>query len=203
MMIWDFFQINRKGVANQGSFPSQASFLPFFLDKMQESDIKKMNFSQEIESFRQTVPLKVTNFSCQERSSRDGDLVINLRSAYSEDEQFMSMALVEARPITLSDPTAHAEILALREGAAKVGNYRLPDSTLYVTIEPCAMCAGALLQARVRRLVYGATDPKGGGVRSLYFLLEDERLNHRVEVTPGVLLDECREILRQFFQERR
>jgi tRNA(adenine34) deaminase len=203
---------------------------PFFLDKMQESDIKKMNFSQEIESFRQTVPLKVTNFSCQERSSRDGDLVINLRSAYSEDEQFMSMALVEARrageegevpvgavlvsggqviargrnrPITLSDPTAHAEILALREGAAKVGNYRLPDSTLYVTIEPCAMCAGALLQARVRRLVYGATDPKGGGVRSLYFLLEDERLNHRVEVTPGVLLDECREILRQFFQERR
>jgi tRNA(adenine34) deaminase len=189
-----------------------------------------MNFFPEIESFRQTVPLRLGNFSCQERSSRDGDLVINLRSAYSEDEQFMSMALEEARrageegevpvgavlvsggqviarggnrPIALSDPTAHAEILALREGAAKVGNYRLPDSTLYVTIEPCAMCAGALLQARVRRLVYGATDPKGGGVRSLYLLLEDERLNHRVEVTPGVLLDECREILRQFFQERR
>ena len=107
------------------------------------------------------------------------------------------------RPIALSDPTAHAEILALREGAAKVGNYRLPESTLYVTIEPCAMCAGALLQARVRRLVYGVADPKGGAVRSLYFLLEDERLNHRAEVTPGVLLDECREILRQFFQERR
>jgi tRNA(adenine34) deaminase len=230
MMIWDFFQINRKGVANQGSFPSQASFLPFFLDKMQESDIKKMNFSQEIESFRQTVPLKVTNFSCQERSSRDGDSAIDLRPAYSEDERFMNMALEEARrageegevpvgavlisagqviarshnrPIALSDPTAHAEILALREGAVRVGNYRLPDSTIYVTIEPCTMCAGALLQARVRRLVFGAEDPKAGGVRSLYFLLEDERLNHRVEVTAGVLLEESREMLRRFFQERR
>jgi len=107
------------------------------------------------------------------------------------------------RPITLSDPTAHAEILARREWAAKVGNYRLPDCTLYVTIEPCAMCAGALLQARVRRLVFGVEDPKAGGVRSLYFLLEDERLNHRVEVSAGVLLQECREVLRRFFQERR
>ena len=107
------------------------------------------------------------------------------------------------RPIGLSDPTAHAEILALREGAGKVGNYRIPGSALYVTIEPCAMCAGAIVQARVGRLVYGARDPKAGAVRSLYFLLEDERLNHRVEVTPGVLLEECREVLRQFFQERR
>jgi tRNA(adenine34) deaminase len=107
------------------------------------------------------------------------------------------------RTIALSDPTAHAEILALREGAAKVGNYRLPGCTLYVSVEPCAMCAGALLQARVRRLVFGAEDPKAGGVRSLYFLLEDERLNHRVEVAAGVLLQECREVLRRFFQERR
>jgi tRNA(adenine34) deaminase len=107
------------------------------------------------------------------------------------------------RTIALSDPTAHAEILALREGAAKVGNYRLPGCTLYVSVEPCAMCAGALLQARVRRLVFGAEDPKAGGVRSLYFLLEDERLNHRVEVAAGVLLQECQEVLRRFFQERR
>ncbi len=107
------------------------------------------------------------------------------------------------RPIALCDPTAHAEILTLREGAAKVGNYRLPGCTLYVTIEPCAMCAGALLQARVRRLVFGAEDPRAGGVRSLYTLLEDERLNHRVEVTSGVLLQECREVLRGFFRERR
>jgi len=107
------------------------------------------------------------------------------------------------RPIALSDPTAHAEILALREGAAKVGNYRLPGGTLYATLEPCVMCAGALLQARVRRLVFGVEDPKAGAVRSLYSLLEDERLNHRLEVKAGVLLEECREIMRQFFQERR
>ena len=162
--------------------------------------------------------------------TKDGDWVIDLRSTDSEDEQFMRMALEEAkrageegevpvgavlvssgqviargrnRPVALRDPTAHAEILALREGAAKVGNYRLPGCTLYVTIEPCAMCAGALLQARVRRLVFGAEDPRAGGVRSLYSLLEDERLNHRVEVTAGVLLQECREVLRRFFQERR
>ena len=107
------------------------------------------------------------------------------------------------RPIGLADPTAHAEILALREGAARKQNYRLPESTLYVTLEPCAMCAGAILTARVRRLVFGAVDPKSGAVRSLYNLLEDERLNHRVEITPGVLEEECREILRRFFQERR
>ena len=107
------------------------------------------------------------------------------------------------RPIALSDPTAHAEILSLREGATKVGNYRLTNSTLYVTIEPCIMCAGAILQARIRRLVYGADDLKAGGVRSLYSLLEDERLNHRVEVGSGVLREECREALQRFFRERR
>ena len=157
-------------------------------------------------------------------------MAIDLRPTDNEDEQFMRMALEEAkkagqegevpvgavlvssgqviargrnRPIALCDPTAHAEILTLREGAAKVGNYRLPGCTLYVTIEPCAMCAGALLQARVGRLVFGAEDPRAGGVRSLYTLLEDKRLNHRVEVTSGVLLQECREILRGFFRERR
>ena len=107
------------------------------------------------------------------------------------------------RPISLSDPTAHAEILALREGAARVGNYRIPNSTLYVTIEPCAMCAGAILQARVQRLVFGAEDPKTGAVRSIHSLLTDERLNHRVEVISGVLSEECGEILRHFFQARR
>jgi tRNA(adenine34) deaminase len=107
------------------------------------------------------------------------------------------------RPIALADPTAHAEILALREGAARKENYRLPESTLYVTLEPCVMCAGAILAARVRRLVFGADDPKGGAVCSVYALLEDERLNHRVEVTSGILGEECREILRRFFQERR
>jgi tRNA(adenine34) deaminase len=107
------------------------------------------------------------------------------------------------QPIALCDPTAHAEIMALREAAAKIGNFRLPGSTLYVTIEPCVMCAGALLQARVERLVYGAQDPKGGGVRSLFRLLEDERLNHRVKVTGGILAEDCREVLQRFFHERR
>lgn len=107
------------------------------------------------------------------------------------------------RPIGLSDPTGHAEILTLRAAAAAAGNYRLPRSTLYVTLEPCVMCAGALVQGRVSRVVYGADDPKSGGVRSLYTILSDERLNHRVEVRSGVLLEECREALRRFFRERR
>ena len=107
------------------------------------------------------------------------------------------------RPIGLSDPTGHAEILTLRAAAAATGNYRLPRSTLYVTLEPCVMCAGALVQGRVSRVVYGADDPKSGGVQSLYTILSDERLNHRVEVRSGVLLEECREALRRFFRERR
>jgi tRNA(adenine34) deaminase len=107
------------------------------------------------------------------------------------------------RPIGLSDPTGHAEILTLRAAAAAAGNYRLPRSTLYVTLEPCVMCAGALVQGRVSRVVYGADDPKSGGVQSLYTILSDERLNHRVEVRSGVLLEECREALRRFFKDKR
>jgi tRNA(adenine34) deaminase len=107
------------------------------------------------------------------------------------------------RPIGLRDPTAHAEVLALRAAAALLGNYRLPGTTLYVTIEPCIMCVGALIQARVRRLVFGAPDPKGGACVSLYRLPEDPRLNHHLEVTGGVREAECRELLREFFQARR
>lgn len=105
--------------------------------------------------------------------------------------------------IALSDPTAHAEILVLREGGKRLKNYRLGGSTLYVTLEPCPMCAGALLQARVSRLVFGTSDPKSGAVSSLYQLLSDERLNHRVEIAKGIKEKECAEILRFFFQERR
>ena len=107
------------------------------------------------------------------------------------------------RPIGLYDPTGHAEMLTLRAGAAAFGNYRLPACTLYATLEPCVMCAGALLQARIGRLVYGADDPKSGGVRTLYTILSDDRLNHRAEVKGGVREEECREILRRFFRERR
>ena len=146
------------------------------------------------------------------------------------DESFMRLALAEAEkallagevpvgavvvrgdeviasahngPVGLKDPSAHAEILALRRAAEAVGNYRLAETTLYVTIEPCLMCAGALIHARVSRLVFGAQDPKGGAVVSLYGVLGDGRLNHRVEVTGGVLGEACGEILSRFFREKR
>jgi tRNA(adenine34) deaminase len=113
------------------------------------------------------------------------------------------LARAHNRPIGLNDPTAHAEVLALRSAAARLGNYRLPGTTLYVTIEPCIMCVGALIQARVGRLVFGAADPKGGACVSLYRLPEDPRLNHRLEVTGGVREEECRELLQEFFRARR
>jgi tRNA(adenine34) deaminase len=113
------------------------------------------------------------------------------------------LATTHNRPIVMSDPTAHAEVLALRSAAARLGNYRLPGTTLYVTIEPCIMCVGAIIQARVRRLVFGASDPKGGACISLYRLPEDPRLNHRLEVTGGIREAECRELLQEFFKSRR
>lgn len=105
--------------------------------------------------------------------------------------------------ISSQDPTAHAEVLALREAARKVGNYRLPGATLYATVEPCPMCCGAALHARVSRVVFGAPDPKGGAAMSLYRLLEDPRLTHRAEVESGVLAEECGAVLRAFFESRR
>jgi tRNA(adenine34) deaminase len=147
-----------------------------------------------------------------------------------DDEQWMRLALEEAglaakegevpvgavilwknqvlasnhnRSIISNDPTAHAEILAIREASEKMKNYRLPEMTLYVTLEPCIMCAGAILQARLARLVYGTSDPKGGAVTSLYSLVQDRRLNHFVEVTGGVLQTSCAEVLSGFFREKR
>jgi tRNA(adenine34) deaminase len=107
------------------------------------------------------------------------------------------------RTITDCDPTAHAEIVALRAAAQALGNYRLGDVTMYVTIEPCAMCAGAIVQARIARLVYGADDPKGGAVRSCFAVFDHPQLNHRVDVTGGVLAEECAAVLRAFFSTRR
>jgi tRNA(adenine34) deaminase len=148
----------------------------------------------------------------------------------ASDEQFMRLALAEARraaeagevpvgavvaldsrviasaanrTITDGDPTAHAEIVALRAAAQSLGNYRLASATLYVTLEPCAMCAGALVHARVARLVYGCDDPKVGAVNWCLRVLEHPMLNHRVEVTSGVLADECAAILQAFFSARR
>jgi len=148
----------------------------------------------------------------------------------NQDENFMAIALEEAKaairkgevpvgavivldeyilarahnsPIALSDPSAHAEILVLRRAAERLGNYRLTGTTLYVTVEPCIMCVGAIVHARISRLVYGASDPKNGGVVSLYRILEDPRLNHTVEVKTGVLVGVCAELLSRFFQEKR
>jgi tRNA(adenine34) deaminase len=105
-------------------------------------------------------------------------------------------------PVKNSDPTAHAEIAALRKAAKKAGNYRLPDCDLYVTVEPCAMCLGALVQARIRRLVFGALDPKAGAVSSI-MTFPFERANHRPEIVGGILADECARLLRDFFRARR
>lgn len=107
------------------------------------------------------------------------------------------------RTIRDCDPTAHAEMVVLREAAGKLGNYRLAETTLYVTLEPCAMCAGAIVQARVPRVVYGADDPKGGAHRTCFALLTSPKLNHQVEVTPGVLFDEAASLLQSFFAARR
>ncbi len=106
-------------------------------------------------------------------------------------------------PIGARDPTAHAEIAALRDAAARTGNYRLTGATLYVTIEPCQMCAGALVHARIATLVYGAPEPKAGAIRSTMQALDHPALNHRVEVVAGVLADGCGALLREFFADRR
>ena len=153
-----------------------------------------------------------------------------LASVLEKDEKFMGLAIAQARlareagevpvgavlvrneeilsfahnhPIAGHDPSAHAEMLAIRRAAARIGNYRLPGSTLYVTLEPCIMCAGVIIQARISRLVYGAGDPKSGGVVSLFRILEDRRLNHRVDVTTGILEEKCAEILSGFFKGKR
>ncbi len=114
-----------------------------------------------------------------------------------------ALAVAHNRPITLNDPTAHAELLVLRAAGQRIGNYRFPGATLYVTLEPCVMCAGALLHARVAHLVYGAADPRGGGVESVYRILKNPCLNHTVEVVGGVMAAECQALLQDFFLVRR
>jgi tRNA(adenine34) deaminase len=106
-------------------------------------------------------------------------------------------------PIRLKDPTAHSEILALRDAAARLGNYRLENATLYCTLEPCVMCAGALVAARIQRVVFGARDLRFGGIRSKFQLADSDLLNHKVEIVEGVLAVECVELLRSFFEARR
>jgi tRNA(adenine34) deaminase len=113
------------------------------------------------------------------------------------------LAVAGNRTRTDCDPTAHAEVVALRTAAQRAGNYRLTDATVYSTIEPCAMCAGALVQARVERLVYGARDERAGAVESVFRICNAGSLNHRMELTPGVLEAECKELMQTFFRARR
>jgi len=134
------------------------------------------------------------------------------RKAFEKDEPPVGAVIVKDGEIIarghnlrekLQDPTAHAEMLAVREAAAQLGRWRLSDCEMYVTLEPCAMCAGAVVLARLGRLVYGACDPKAGAVVSLMNLVSDERLNHQVEVKGGILAEECGALLRDFFSSRR
>jgi tRNA(adenine34) deaminase len=106
-------------------------------------------------------------------------------------------------PVARHDPTAHAEIVALRDAAERIGNYRLPDATLYCTLEPCVMCAGALVAARISRLVFGARDLRFGGVRSKFQIVDSDVLNHRAEVLEGILGPECVDLIREFFAGKR
>ena len=107
------------------------------------------------------------------------------------------------QPISSDDPTAHAEIMALRDAGKKIGNYRLPNATIYVTLEPCTMCAGAIIHARLAKLVYAVDDPKTGACGSVFNLLQNEELNHRVEIVKGVMEEECRSLIQSFFKEKR
>jgi tRNA(adenine34) deaminase len=113
------------------------------------------------------------------------------------------LARAHNSPIINNDPSAHAEMLVLRQGGEKSGNYRLAGTELYVTLEPCIMCAGAIVHARVERVIFGARDPKCGAVVSLYNILNDKRLNHQVKITEGILKEECGEIMSRFFREKR
>ena len=119
----------------------------------------------------------------------------------SEDGEILSAA--HNQTIKQNDPTAHAEILALRKAAVEIKNYRLLNTTLYVTVEPCIMCMGAIVHARVSRVVYGAKDPKWGAAGSLYNYAEDNRLNHRVEIITDVEADDCRRLMQDFFRSKR
>lgn len=155
---------------------------------------------------------------------------VTFEAPHPSDERFMDTAIEQARkaeaagevpvgavivldgtivghgfnqPISLRDPTAHAEILAMRDAARNAGNYRLTGATIYCTVEPCIMCAGAMIHARIARLVYGASDPKVGAAGSIYNVLTDPRLNHRVSVYPGLRQAECSALLKRFFESRR
>ena len=135
-----------------------------------------------------------------EKAGQTGEVPIG---AVLVSENGAILAINQNRTIKLADPTAHAEILTLREAASKIKNYRLLNTTLVVTVEPCIMCMGAIVHARISRVVFGANDPKWGAAGSLYNYAEDDRLNHRVEIVKGVCEHECRSLMQDFFRGKR
>ena len=141
------------------------------------------------------------NIALEEAQAAYNAYEVPVGAVLVQDGQIISRA--HNMPITMNDPSAHAELLALRQAGQILGNYRLGGAELYVTLEPCIMCAGAIVQARLARVIFGARDPKCGAVTSLYNILTDQRLNHQVEVTPGILQEECGEIMSRFFQQKR
>jgi tRNA(adenine34) deaminase len=141
-----------------------------------------------------------TALSAAEKAGEGGEVPVG---ACLIDANGNLLATAGNRTITDHDPTAHAEILVLRRAAAEIGNYRLTDTILYTTIEPCAMCAGALVNARIKRLVYGASDERFGAVESVFRLCDSGSLNHRIEITRSVLADECRKLMKDFFRRKR
>jgi len=134
-----------------------------------------------------------------ELSAENGEVPVGAVLLLEDGQEFVA----HNAPIALHDASAHAEMQVIRAACAAVGNYRLTGSTLYVTLEPCLMCAGAIIHARIARVVYGARDPKTGAVESLYQVLSDTRLNHQPAISKGVLADECGELLKSFFRQRR
>jgi tRNA(adenine34) deaminase len=167
--------------------------------------------------------LKALNFkitSSIRGSTQDLDLLYFMREALREAGKALTQGEVPVgaivvghaheilardhnRCISLSDPTAHAEILAIRQASKMLDNYRLNETTIFVTIEPCPMCMGAIINARVQRLVFGALDPKFGASGSVYNLADDEKLHHKLQVIPGIMEEECGQIMRDFFRQRR
>ena len=135
-----------------------------------------------------------------EKAGQMGEVPIG---AILASENGALLSATHNRTIDLADPTAHAEILALREAALKIHNYRLLNTTLYVTVEPCIMCMGAIVHARISKVVFGTADPKWGAAGSLYHFAEDDRLNHRVAITKGVCERECRSLIQDFFRAKR
>jgi tRNA(adenine34) deaminase len=159
---------------------------------MPASPVENLQFQEDLRLM--ALALAEANQAATEDEVPIGAVVVHngqlLGAAHNQREQLL-------------DPTAHAEMIAITQAATALNSWRLENCTLYVTLEPCPMCAGAIVQARIKRVVYGADDPKAGAVRSLYQLLQDPRLNHRVEVVPGVMAEECGRVLSEFFQQKR